>query len=517
LRLYGSPLIQTTLTEPISAARARAAGEIDRSLATGIAWSAAAKWSSQLISWGSFLVVTHILAPSDFGLVGMAVLYYGLLQLVTDAFGTAVTTLRDLTDEQLAQMNSVALISGGLAWVLSCGVASPLGHFFKSPRLPLVVVAMSTMFLMSGLRMIPYSLLYRDTRFRLLSILDAVQAVAQALTMLVFVWLGFGYWTLVIGNIAGAATLAVLQISCRPHRFARPRLSSIRNALTFSRHIMVGSCSWYGYSNADFLVAGRVLGQTALGAYTLAWTLATLPLEKVTAIVTNVSFAYFSAAQKDLALLRRHLRILTEGLSLVTFPATIGLALVASDLIHLLFGAKWDGAIIPLEILAFYASLRCITTLLPSILNVTGESRFVMWVMQGALVLMPMVFYVGSRWGPTGIAYGWVIAYPAVAACLYWRTFRKIEMPLGDYLQALRPALTGCVTMTAIVEVLKRTLIVGLPLPVRLALEVLSGSAIYVLTLTLFHIDRLFSFWKFLRVPRQANRLESVTEQSLNL
>jgi len=128
-------------------------------------------------------------------------------------------------------------------------------------------------------------------RFRLLSILDATQTVAQALTMLALAWLGFGFWTLVLGNIVGAATLAVLQISWSPYRFAWPRFSALKHALTFSRHIMVSGLSWYGFTNADFLVAGRVLGQAALGAYTLAWTLATIPLEKITSIVSNVSYS----------------------------------------------------------------------------------------------------------------------------------------------------------------------------------------------------------------------------------
>src|ERR1019366_7893205 len=136
----------------------------------------------------------------------------------------------------------------------------------------------------------------------------------------------------------------------------------------------------------------------ALGAYTLAWTLATIPLEKVTTIVSNVSYSYFSASQNDNAALRRYLRILTEGLSIVTFPATIGLALVATDFVYLFPGTKGQAPILPLEVRGFYASFRCIVTLLPSILNVTGQSRFAMRTMQGALILMPCAFYVGSHW-----------------------------------------------------------------------------------------------------------------------
>jgi PST family polysaccharide transporter len=483
----------------------------------GIVWTAAARWSTQLISWASFLIVTRLLAPSDFGLVGMAALYCGLLQLITDAFGTAVTTHRDLTGDQLAQLNTVALMSGALACLISCGIAIPLGHFFRSPHLPFVVVVMSTMFLVSGLRTVPYSLLYRDMRFRLLSILEAIQTVVQALTMVAFAWLGFRYWALVLGSIAGAVILAGLQISWRPYGFARPRSNSIKSALTFSRHIMVSNLSWYGYSNADFLVAGRVLGQAALGAYTLAWSLATIPLEKVTAIVTSVSYAYFSAAQNDSEALRRYLRILTEGLSMITFPATIGMALVAGDFVRLILGAKWQGAIVPLEILAFYASFRCIVTLLPSILNVTGESRFVMRATQAALILMPIAFYVGSRWGAAGIAYGWVVAYPVIVVCLYRRTFRRIKMPWRDYLGATRPALTGSLIMATVVEILKRTLISGVPLSFRFCIEVLAGGAAYVLTLIVVHRDRFSAFWNFFRALRDPVRANAVVEATARL
>jgi teichuronic acid exporter len=503
--------------EPASPTRVKSGGDLDRSLAVGIAWTACVKWSCQLISWAAFVVVTRLLAPSDFGLVGMAALYCGLLQVATDAFGTAVTTLRDLTGEQLAQLNSVAMMSGCLACLISCGLAIPLGHFFRSPRLPPVVVVMGTVFVVSGFRTIPYSLLYRSMRFKLLSILDAIQTVAQALSMLVFAWLHYRYWTLVLGNIVGAATIAALQISWSPYRFAWPRFGAIKNALAFSRHIMVSSLSWYGYSNADFLVAGRVLGQAPLGAYTLAWTLATIPLEKVTAIVSNVSYAYFSASQNDSAALRRYLRILTEGLSIVTFPATIGMALVASDFVPLVLGPKWQAVIVPLEILAFYASFRCIVTLLPSILNVTGESRFVMRVMQAALILLPTAFYVGSHWGPVGIAYGWVFAYPVIALCIYRRTFQKIKMPLYDYLGAVRPALTGSVIMAAVVEISKHALASSLSLPVRFGGEVVAGGAAYVLALTVFHRDRFTVFWNFVKALRDPVGVNAIAEETPRL
>ena len=496
-RTLTTTLTTTLATEPVSPPAAPSTRELDKSLAAGLAWTASAKWSSQLISWGALVIVTRVLAPSDFGLVGMAALYSGLLLAVTDSLGTAVTTLRDLTGEQLAQLNTVAVLCGLLGCVISCGVAIPLGYFFSSPHLPSVVAAMSTTILSSGMRIVPYGLLYRDMRFRLLSIFEATQMVVQALVTVSLAWLGFGYWALVLGNVVAAPLLAALQISARPCRFARPRMSELMEALRFSRRIMVSSLSWYGYSNADFLVAGRVLGQAALGAYTLAWTLATIPLEKITTIVTNVTYAYLSAEQKDDAALRRYLRILTEGLSLVTFPATVGLGLVAHDFILVVLGSKWQAAILPLEILAVYACFRCVVALLPSVLNVTGEERFTMRATQGGLILMPIAFYLGSKWGPAGIACGWVAAYPVLAAFLYHRAFRRIKMPWREYLGAVRPALTGCVIMAAAVEILKRSFAPAFPSSFRIGFEIATGGAAYFLTLLLLHGDRFRVFWNF--------------------
>ena len=117
---------------------------LDRSLASGVAWTAAAKWSTQVLSWASLIAIAHLLSPSDFGLVGMAAIYLGLITIISEfGVGTAVLTLRDLTNEQVAQLNSVSVIFGLAGFGISCAIAGPLGKFFRAPKLPIVVIAMS--------------------------------------------------------------------------------------------------------------------------------------------------------------------------------------------------------------------------------------------------------------------------------------------------------------------------------------------------------------------------------------
>src|SRR6185437_1053618 len=95
-----------------------------------------------------------------------------------------------------------------------------------------------------------------------------------------------------------------------------------------------------------------------LGAYTLGWTLASLPVDKIAALVSRATPAIFARVQDDPDALRRYVLSLTEGIGMVAVPASIGLALVAGDFLTGVLGARWQPAVLPLRILALSAILR---------------------------------------------------------------------------------------------------------------------------------------------------------------
>jgi O-antigen/teichoic acid export membrane protein len=483
---------------PASAAR------MDQSLAHSLAWRAGSDWFSQILSWASFLIVVRLLTPADFGIVAMAMVLWAYLRYLGE-FGIpqTIVTLRDLNQDQLAQLNSVALLLGLVSFGLGATLAYPLAAFFKTPQLVSVVVVTCAGLIPMGFRAVSEGLLSKEMRFRTLSLLDAISSIIGAIATLLMAYFGWGYWSLVLGNLARYTVRSVLVVAARPHRFALPRRGSIGGPLTFGWHVLVSVVASSAYEKLDNVTAGRMLGQAALGIYGMAWTLANVPMEKLTTLVTITIPSYFAAVQTEPAALRRYLRTLTETLALTTFPATIGLALVARDLIPLALGHKWDGVIVPLEILSVYVTFRSIVALLAKLLTAVGNPRFVMWDDLAALIILPAGFYVGSHWGTSGIAWGWVAGYPFVALPLYWKTFKTLEMPVRDYLRALRPALHGTVAMVLAVGLLKWTLLPKGHLLLRLVLEIATGASAYLSTLYLLHRERMVTFartaWSFRR------------------
>lgn len=481
---------------------------LDRSLLRGVAWTAAAKWASQALSWASWLIVARLLTPEDYGLVGMAAIYLGLVTLLSEfGLGTAVLAVRELEADQINQLNGLAVLLGLASLFASCIVAIPLGRFFRAPQLPLVVGVMSTTFLITSFKTVPLALLQRDLRFKALALIDVSQALVLAISMIGLAVAGFRYWTLVCGAVLGAviSTGAVLSLHHRPLAWPRPK--SLKVATALSSNVLVSRLCWYASANADFLVAGRILGKAALGFYNVGWTLASVAVDKVTALVGQVTPAFFSAVQHDAAAMRRYLLRITEGIALITFPVSIGTALVARDFVLVVLGAKWEATIAPLQILAAYAAVRSITPLLPQVLHTIRDTKFEMWTMVGAAVVMPASFYIGGQhWGTVGLATAWVLVDPLIASLLYCRVRSKIALPSTAYLRALWPAVSGTALMSA--AVLAVQAFGGSEWAgqggrgVRLAAQIGAGVMTYALACLLLHRERLKAFYELVAARR---------------
>lgn len=478
---------------------------LDRALVRGVAWTGAFRWLTQLLNWGITIALARILSPSDYGLYGYAALYVGLVQLVNEfGLGAAIVRRRDLTDHQISALGGLSLALGFLLFGLSFIAAPLVAAFFRAPDLHWPLVLLSGLFITTAIKVLPKSLLSRDLQFRRVAAIDATEAGLQGIATLILALLGFRFWSLMAGMVIGAVASSALAVYWRRHRLGWPRSwSEISAAVAFGSHIMVTRLAWFGYSNGDNAVVGKRLGQALLGAYTHAWTLASLPVDRISGLVSQVTPAIFSAVQHDLPSLRRYLLKVTEGLALLTFPVAFGLASVSDLFVTVVLGDQWWPAIAPLALLTFYGGLRSITTPYPHVLQAVGESGLAMRLnLVGLAVLLPL-FYVGSFWGLAGVAAGWIVGYPLLSLVTFRAVQRASGLGLGEYLEAVRPPLLASVAMGAAVVGVRAALPTGWSDALHLVLAVAAGVAVYPIVMLVAFRDRLNSIRALAREIRR--------------
>lgn len=452
------------------------------------------RWLSQVVSWAATLLVARLLTPADYGLVGMAVVYSGFVELVSDfGLGAAIVQRRRLGADRVARLGGLALALGLVLFAISIALANPIARFYNEPAVAGIVIVLAVNFIVAAVQVVPQSLLIRDLKFRQLAWVHAAETLSLTVCTVTLAAWGAGYWALVLGLVASKLAGAAVALAWRRHRIAWPfPLRPIASEITFGWQFMVSHVAWYLYNNADFAIVGRILGKVVLGTYTIAWSLASVPVERIAALLGNVFRGIFSAVQDDRLALARYLCILTEGLAIVTFPLAVGLALVADDGIRLLLGDKWLAAAQPLRLLALYAMVRSVSTLFAPILVATDHTRLNLRFNLVAAVVMPALFLVGTRWGMVGVALAWIVGYTAIVVTLFLRhVLQIVHLSVWRYLRALAPAVLATAAMTAVVVVIRQLSPVEPGSLSRLCIDVGSGAASYVAALWLVHGRRL--------------------------
>ena len=192
---------------------------------------------------------------------------------------------------------------------------------------------------------------------------------------------GANYWALVIQTIVtDVAILCGLRlIKPTPRTPFAGTFGNLRAMWGFSIGIL-GSrfLSFFG-SNFDNLLIGRYESATQLAFYALSYRFLRLPLEMIGSVVNNVALPVFARLQDDQARLRAWYLQATGFVALVSYPAFALLVVGAPDGIPALFGAEWQPAAAPLQILSLGGMIFVVRMLMAPMAQAKGRADLVFW------------------------------------------------------------------------------------------------------------------------------------------
>jgi O-antigen/teichoic acid export membrane protein len=425
---------------------------MDRVVARGVLWTGAFRWFGQLLSWSSTLVLVRLLTPADYGLAGMATAVYAWVSVLGE-FGltSAIMTHRTMELQEQRELHSTAMLVGVVVALATALAAAPLGIFYRQPVVPWFMLALAGCVLFDAARIVPTALLQRELSFRAAASVDFAKSIGQTGTVLATAAMGWGAWALIAGMVVGSTVASVSALWRRPVGWARPTRSTVGPILGYARHVLVASIAWATYTSADLMVAGRELGPALAGAYSLAWTIANLPTERLLNVVTAVTRGAFAAVRDSAGDTRRYLLAMVEGIGLVLFVPLIGLLLVADSAVPLALGARWANAVAPMRLLVVASCFMAIGIVASQVLTARGEARYNARIAIVTTGLLVPGFVLGARVaGATGIACAWCVISPIVTAFRLQRALEDTHATWRDIMIRLRPGVIACAAMAVV-------------------------------------------------------------------
>lgn len=350
------------------------------------------------------IIFARILFPEDFGIFGLAMVVIGFAQMFSDVgAGISLIYKQHINDEKF--INTAFLLNTVVAtiMVIVIVVFSPLiSDFYNKKELFSVLVVMAFLLWFQVMSSFFNSILRRDLKFKLISVTEILVAFLSLIAAIIFALNGFGVWAMVFsfltGNIFQVFFLWYLSAWVPKWNYSFTHLKLL---LPFSGNYIGQALVWYLILNMGSILIGKVLGIEELGIYTIAYNYSLLVITMVANPLGNVTFPELAKLlDKQEEFWASYFKF-SRLLIAVVSPIAIALFVSAADLFPILFGEKWNSAILPFQIFLLYGLVRCFFS---DPFGATG--RFGLSVIYGLVVLVLSFFgiFFGLKYGIVGAA-----------------------------------------------------------------------------------------------------------------
>jgi O-antigen/teichoic acid export membrane protein len=460
---------------------------LGRQAASGAAWNYAAFLLSKGLLFVATLILARLLSPAEFGLVGMALLVIGLLDILRDfGIGSALIYRQDGGQGVANLAFFLSVVIGIVLFAANWALAPVAAGFFKTSGptdTGIVTSLLQTLgfsLLFSSLGSTHDALLQKSIDYRKRMIPEVGRTLVKGILQVVLVLLGFGVWGLVIGQVVGEAFATLLLWVVMPWR---PSLHIERKyfapILNYGVQLTVVGGLGTLLADVDYLIIGGMLGEIALGYYTLAFRIPELLIKNLAQAVSTVAFPVAARLQSDLPALREAYLKMQRYMLAILAPLGAGLYALTPPLIHLLFQARWDPIIPVMQILSIYMLLGGVNHWpgvvykalgRPGILNVLSLVKLVL--------LVPVLWWAAANYGIVGVAWG-QLAVRIVGIVIDMRVVSNfVSVSVWANVRALIPSLAASTLMAATLQFLLNSAS-GQPSIPALVLLVLAGAAEY--------------------------------------
>lgn len=394
-----------------------------------------------LLQMASVVVLARLLAPSEFGLLAMVLLFVGLGEIFRDfGLSSAAVQAPSLSREQrdlLFWANTG--IGVALAVIIFAG-AGLIADLFGQPALTPIAQALAVTFVVNGMATQYRAGLNRRMQFRALAVVSvAAQAVGLVVAVLAAIG-GAGYWALVAQQIAIAVASLVLFVGYARWIPGKPRRGvPMRGFFRYGWQLMATQLIGYASNNTDNLIIGLRFGVEPLGLYNRAFQLLMNPLNQLRTPATTVALPVLSRLQDDddrfSAFIVRAQLVLAVSFG----PALAIAAGAAAPLVQLFLGPQWTAAGPLFALLCVAAVMQMLAFVGYWIYLSRGLTGQLLQYTLVAFVIKVASIVIGSNWGLLGVAIGYAVAPTVSWPLSLWWVARYAPVPLGRlWIQAIR-------------------------------------------------------------------------------
>jgi len=399
------------------------------------------------------IILARILAPSDFGLMGIALLTMSTLETFSQTgFQAALIQKKKDVKSYLDSAWTILILRGFILFTILYFIAPYAAIFFDSPEAKPIIRVIGFSILFQAFTNIGVIYFKKELEFNKEFIYQLSGTLADFIVAISAVLILRNVWALVLGLLAGNIIRCLVSYLIHPYR---PRfnfnIEKIKKLFGFGRWILGSSVIVFLATQGDDIFLGKVLGVTALGFYQMAFRFANLPGSEI-GVLSRVAFPAYSKLQDNIPKLRSAYLKMVRFVTFLSIPLAGGIFVLGPAFTQIFLGNKWMPMISALRILAISAVVRVIVGTGGALFNAVGRPDIAFKQDLARVITLAVAIYpLTMLWKISGTSLAVLLA---VCACIpIWiiGSRKEAKVEIRDYLKILLPSLIGTVIMSAVI------------------------------------------------------------------
>ena len=310
-------------------------------------WSVLTGAARLVLQIGAQVALARLLGPQAFGLFAIGMVVLTLAGFVA-GFGLSWSLMQraEIDEQDIRFAWTWQLLAGLLAVLALQALAPALAAAFKEPAAESVIRWLSWSCLLQAATAPSSCLLTRALNFRALGLIQlGSYLVGYGAVGIALAWAGLGVHALVAAWLVQAAVALLASLAACRHP-VKPLLWYERagQTLVTGQAVFLTNLVNWSLANLDRVLIGRLLGTWSLGLYNVAYNLASVPNSVLLGALQPAFLAAGAQMQgQGNRLAQAYLQMLA-ALLVVAVPVFAVSALLAGDLVQILYGTQWRAA-----------------------------------------------------------------------------------------------------------------------------------------------------------------------------
>ena len=436
-------------------------GSLSQRAVRGGCWVFSLRIVQQLFGLARLVILARILAPHDFGLMGIALLAMSTLETFSQTgFQAALIQKKKDIESYLDAAWTVLILRGLVLFGILYFAAPFAASFFDAPEAKPIIQVIGLSVLFQAFTNIGVIYFQKELKFNKEFIYQLAGTLADFIVAISTVLILRNVWALVFGLLAGNAARCFLSYLIHPYR---PRLSrdlkKAKKLFGFGKWILGTSIITFLFNQGDDAFLGKVLGVTALGFYQMAYRIGQLPATEFAKVISTVTFPAYSKLQDNPSKLKAGFLKTLNITVIFMVPLAGGIFMLAPEFTQIFLTQKWTPIVSPLRILVIAGMIRASVTTGGALFqgkglpNIDYKMNFIRLSIL-AIAIYPLTLVFGISGTALAVALGNFGCIPIWLT----ETVKITKISFKEVSKVLFPPFLGTVIMCLIILLIKLTI-----------------------------------------------------------